>query len=451
MRMKKGDLSVPALLMMGGALYSMHFGASSMVWPMTWGKESGSSVFIAFIGAFITSLFLPLLAYVALARGQGTYFGLAKRAMPKFGPIFTSVTIIIMGPLYTIPRMSASSWDAICQATGFAPDSSIPIIVFSAFYYALTYWFLAGRSDMMDKVSKFLFPVLILIVVAIIGKGLMTPLGEWQPKTYETPALAYGFTQGYATSELLCALTLGIVVLNNLKGHGVTDERMNKNIIRVGIVGIGLLSLTHLGHMIVGANTGGTIELQYVTLYTQVAFELLGTIGGAIFSIGLVFASLTTAIGISAATAEFCEDASNKKLKYKKSIAIVCIFSAVIGAIGLTNILTYVAPIQDAVYPGAIILVLYYVLMPDCQNKRHLAVCKWGIIVSVFFGVLDGIYTYNNLLNLNLDWFVNLYLKLPFAEWKLAWVPVCAIVMACVYLFSSKKSEDVPVTDCISE
>ena len=68
MRMKKGDLSVPALLMMGGALYSMHFGASSMVWPMTWGKESGSSVFIAFIGAFITSLFLPLLAYVALAR-----------------------------------------------------------------------------------------------------------------------------------------------------------------------------------------------------------------------------------------------------------------------------------------------------------------------------------------------------------------------------------------------
>ena len=42
----------------------------------------------------------------------------------------------------------------------------------------------------------------------------MTPLGEWQPKTYETPALAYGFTQGYATSELLCALTFGIVVLN---------------------------------------------------------------------------------------------------------------------------------------------------------------------------------------------------------------------------------------------
>lgn len=53
MKLKKGDLSVPVLLMMGGALYSMHFGASSMVWPMTWGKESGSSIFLAFIGAFM--------------------------------------------------------------------------------------------------------------------------------------------------------------------------------------------------------------------------------------------------------------------------------------------------------------------------------------------------------------------------------------------------------------
>ncbi len=451
MRLKKGDLSIPVLFMMGGALYSMHFGASSMVWPMTWGKESGNSVFLAFIGAFITSLLLPLLAYVALARGQGTYYGLAKRAMPKFGPIFTSITIIIMGPLYTIPRMSASSWDAICQATGFAPDSPIPVILFSVFYYALTYWFLVGRSNVMDKVSKLLFPVLILIVVAIIGKGLMTPLGEWQMKTYETPALAYGFTQGYATSELLCALTFGVVILNNLKGHGVTDERMNQNIIRVGIVGIGLLSLTHLGHMIVGANTGGTIALQYVTLYTQVAFELLGTIGGTIFSIGLVFASLTTAIGISAATAEYCEDVSDKKLGYKKSITIVCIFSAIIGAIGLTNILTYVAPIQDAIYPGAIILVLYYVFMPDCQNPRHLAVCKWGIIVSVFFGILDGMYTYNNLLNLKFDWFVDIYLKLPFAQWKLTWVPVCAIVMVCVYLFSKNKKVEAEISGCVNE
>lgn len=441
MKEKKGDLTIPALLMMGGALYSMHFGASSMTWPMTWGKQSGASVFPAFVGAFITSLLLPLLAYVALARGGGTYFGLTKRVMPKFGPIFTTITIIILGPLYTIPRMSAASWDAITQASGWHPESPIPIMLFSVVYYAVTWWFLSGRSNMMDRVSKILFPLLILIVVCIIGKGILTPLGEWQPKSYEAPALAYGFTSGYATSELLCGLTFGIVVLNNLKGQGVSDEKMSWSIIKVGIIGIGLLSLTHLGHMIVGANTGGTIDLDYVELYTAVAFQLLGNVGGAVFAVGLVFASLTTAIGIGAATAEYCEDASAGKFPYKKAVIAVCVFSAIIGAIGLTNILTYVAPIQDAIYPGAIILVLYFVFMPNCNQKGHLAVCKWGMIVSVFFGVLDVIYTYNGLMNLNLDWFVNLYLKLPLAAWKLSWMPVCAVVMVIVYFAIGKKTE----------
>ena len=155
----------------------------------------------------------------------------------------------------------------------------------------------------------------------------------------------------------------------------------------------------------------------------------------------MIFASLTTAIGIGAATAEYCEDASAGKFPYKKAVIAVCVFSAIIGAIGLTNILTYVAPIQDAIYPGAIILVLYFVFMPNCNQKGHLAVCKWGMIVSVFFGVLDVIYTYNGLMNLNLDWFVNLYLKLPLAAWKLSWMPVCAVVMVIVYFAIGKKTE----------
>jgi len=56
---------------MGGALFSMHFGASSMIWPMTWGKESGSSVFPAFLGAYITGVFFPLLGVYCFIKGKG--------------------------------------------------------------------------------------------------------------------------------------------------------------------------------------------------------------------------------------------------------------------------------------------------------------------------------------------------------------------------------------------
>ena len=97
---KNGDLKLPALFMMGGALFSMHFGASSMVWPMNWGKESGSSVLIAFAGAFITSLLLTLLAYVALSRGNGSYSKIATRVLGnKLGKFYTVLTIVILGQI----------------------------------------------------------------------------------------------------------------------------------------------------------------------------------------------------------------------------------------------------------------------------------------------------------------------------------------------------------------
>ena len=35
----KNKLSGLELFLSGGALFSMHFGASSMVWPMNWGKD----------------------------------------------------------------------------------------------------------------------------------------------------------------------------------------------------------------------------------------------------------------------------------------------------------------------------------------------------------------------------------------------------------------------------
>ena len=57
----KKDLSAKQLLTMGGALFSMHFGASCMLYPVNWGKDSGTSVFIAYIAIVLTALLLPLL------------------------------------------------------------------------------------------------------------------------------------------------------------------------------------------------------------------------------------------------------------------------------------------------------------------------------------------------------------------------------------------------------
>ena len=250
----KGDLSVKSLIIMGGALFSMHFGASCVLFPVQWGRDSGDSVFIAYIAIVLTALLLPLLAYIALSRGKGTFWDLTTRLSPKFGKLFCALTALLLGPLYIIPRMSAAAWDALMQVTGVQVNSIIPLFLFNCAYYALTYWFIAGRSNIMDKIGKLLFPILLLIVIGVIGKGLLTPIAaEWVPKSYDQPAWAYGFLQGYQTGDLPAALLFGLVMLQGIRAAGVEESHISRNIVRLGFVGMGMLALTHLGHMLVGA------------------------------------------------------------------------------------------------------------------------------------------------------------------------------------------------------
>lgn len=449
--MKKKEMSMISLFLMGGALFAMHFGASSMIWPMTWGKESGSNVLIAYVGVFLTALLLPLLAYVALSRGKGTFLSVTTRAMPKFGQFFCGATIMILGPLYVIPRMSAASWDAIVQITGLKVDSIIPIVLFSCVYYLLTYWFVSSRSQMVDKISNILFPVLVLIVVGVIVKGLVTPISTWVEQSYDKPAFIYGFTEGYATGDLLCGLVFGIIILNNLKEKGVSENNLNNMVIKVGIVGIGMLCLTHLGHMLVGSFVGDTLDLQYASLYTQVVLLLWGKMGGIFFSIALIFASLTTAIGLTAATAEYFEEATKGKLPYKKGTFLVLLGSTVIGSIGLDSIVAFFAPLLDAFYPGAIVITLYYSFMPDCMNPKKLNAMRFGVIVSFFAGMLDVLYTYNSLFGLNIQVYNDFYTMIPLTAYKLSWVPI-ALIFMCIGYFTcrTERTEKTMVLDMVN-
>ena len=198
---QKGNISAFQLFLTGGALFSMHFGASSMVWPMNWGKESGTSVIPAFFGAFITSLLLVLIAYIALSKGNGSYNKLTNKVLgKKLGNFYTILTIAILGPLYAIPRMSAAAWDSVVQAFGLNPENKIPLIIFTVVFYVITYFFLMNPGKAMDKISSLLFPFLLVIVVLIVGKGFMYPISEPIEKVYEGSALttAIGMTSGCA-------------------------------------------------------------------------------------------------------------------------------------------------------------------------------------------------------------------------------------------------------------
>lgn len=432
-------------LLVGGAIFAMHFGGSSMIWPMTWGKESGTSVFPAFIGIYLTSLFFPLLGYIALSKAKGTFYTMASRVSPSFGKIFCSIAMLVLGPLFCIPRMSAAAWDAFLQVSGFTPESFMAPLIFSIIYYIITYWFIAKKSDAVDKVSKILLPVLIIAVIAVIGKGILLPIAIQNPKAYTVNAFAYGFKNGYSTAELICALVFATIIIDDLKFKGIGEEYINSNLIKVGIIGITMLTLTHLGHMIVGSYTGGIFEdLRYSALYSAVVLELWGTVGGAIFNIALLFAALTTAIGLAVATANFFEEITERRVSYKKSAGITLIISAFVTVLGLSSIVELAAPLLDIVYPAAITMTLFYAFIPNLENREKVfSSYKVAMIVSFIWGIYEGVLTYLQMFGISTGILKDIYNKVPLTSMGLGWIPITCTAIVIVLIFHRGKDKKI--------
>lgn len=420
----KNNLSGFELFLSGGALFSMHFGASSMVWPMNWGKESGTSVFLAFFGAFITSILLVFIAYLALSKGEGSFSKLTNKVLGKrLGNIYTGITIAMLGPFYVIPRMSAAAWDSIINAFGLNPASNFPLIIFTILFYLLTYFFLTNPGKEMEKISNLLFPFLLAIVIFIVIKGSVNPISTPVEKIYPGSAFAYGFTNGYATAEILCALIFGMVIVNNLEEKGIEKEYVTENMIKVGIVGLSMLTFAHFAHMWIGAHTGKVFEgLSYTALYTAVAARLYGKFGGILFSLSLFFAALTTAIGMTSGCARFFVEDSEGRCSYKKASIAILVLSVVFGSLGLSKILDYLGPILDGVYPAAIVLVLFFALTSDTKSEKYIRACRFSMLTAMVFGFIDTIWKYMTKAGLDPLGLVSLYEKIPLAKSSLLWI-----------------------------
>ena len=421
---------------MGGGLFSMHFGAACMLFPVQWGKDAGTALWPVFAGIIMSGIILPYLGYLALVRGDDTFLSLTRRISPRFGTFFVALTIFVIGPLYMVPRMSAAAWAAIVQITGLKTESMLPVVAFSVVYYLITYWFVVNPGEVVDKIGKILFPILIVVVTAVIIKSLATPISDtWAPPSFDMNPVLYGFLQGYATADLQCALLFGIIVIQGIRNAGVDGGSINRELARIGFVGLGLLAVTMIGHMIAGANTGGTIDLTLSALYTEMVRLQWGKAGGILFNIALVAAALTTAIGAVSSTSEIWEEIlaeKNPKLySYRNFCIVSCVLSAIVSFADLDTIVKVIGPVLDACYPPAIVIALFYCLWRGSDKDAHLAAAKWAVIASFAVSVLQLAVRYSEMFSLGWEHLSSLYGRLPLASYSLAWLPVSAVL----YLF----------------
>ena len=226
--------------------------------------------------------------------------------------------------------------------------------------------------------------------------------------------------------------------LRLLRNAGIAEKAINRNLIKIGIVGLGLLMITILGHMIAGANTGGTIDLTLSALYTEMVLQLWGSAGGILFNIALIAAALTTAVGAVSSTSEIWEEILHEKnervFTYRNFCIASCVLSCVVSFADLDTIVRVIGPVLDACYPAAIVIAMYYCLCRRTDAPANLSAGKWAVISAFLISILQLAVRYSEMFDLGWNALSKVYYSLPLAGYSLAWLPVCVIVFAVMNL-----------------
>ncbi len=399
------------IIVVGFALFAMFFGAGNLIFPPFLGVLSGSSWITGFAGFIIADVGLALLAILAAARCNGEVNKVLSRSGKSLAIILGSAIMICLGPLLAIPRTAATTFEM-----GITPlFNGFSQVLFSIIFFAITFILTIKPSKVVDIIGQFLTPALLIALGVLIIKGIVSPLGEMNLTPLTENLFAEGVKQGYQTMDALGAVALSTVIISSLINKGYKDEKQKvKLTLKAGVVAaIGLIlvygGLTYLGSTV---STMYGKDVVQTRLIVEITASLLGNTGKIILAIIVMLACLTTAIGLTSATAQFFEKTTNGKLKYELIVTVVCVFSAIISNFGVSTIIKFSAPILDIIYPATVVLVVMTLFSNRIKNDN-------AFKGATYVALLVSILTVANNMGLVHISFIN---KLPFSSIGFNWI-----------------------------
>ncbi|MED9947867.1 MAG: branched-chain amino acid transport system II carrier protein [Peptacetobacter hiranonis] len=418
------------VIVFGFALFAMFFGAGNLIFPPYLGIITGPEWLTAFAGFTFADAGLALLAVMATAKYDGDIIALFRRAGGKLAIVLGCADILCIGPFLAIPRTGATTYEM-----GIMPllGNTIPIAVFAAIFFILTYILTIKPSKVVDIVGRVLTPALLIALAVIIVKGVISPLGPVVDEPMIEGVIGEGIAQGYQTMDAFAAIALASVLIVSLneKGYNTISDKL-KAIMKSGVLACVGLALVYGGLCFLGAtvSTMYGVDAQQSQVIVNITEGLLGQTGKMILAVCVSLACLTTSIGLTSATGQFFEKLSGGKLKYKTVVLAVCIFSACMASIGVGGIIKVASPVLSIVYPPTIVLVVLAFFTEKIQNDN---VYKFAVYTSLIVSILTVIQSYGVAMPF-LDY-------LPLKEFGFNWVVPVLIAGVIGHFVPGKNSE----------
>ncbi|QEA01217.1 branched-chain amino acid transport system II carrier protein [Lysinibacillus fusiformis] len=398
-------------IIVGLALFAIFFGAGNLIFPPSIGNSAGVSWISALMGFSLTGVILPVLAVYAIYNTGGTVEALTRPIGNWFYKAFNTVMMVCIGMVVTIPRMSATTHElGVSQII-----PTIPLLVSVLAFFTICFYFAMDQSNVIDKIGKWLTPVLVIILIILIGKGVLDPIGaavHTEAKNVFANAIIAAYQTGDVGTGILCApIFLAAIVSYGYKG------KQSKKVALGGmaIAAIGLIAV-YGGLLYLGATSSGIITNpgSNTELLASIAYRVIGNLGKALLAICVVFACLTSAIGVMVISSQFLNELTKEKLGYKTWVLIMCIVGATIGSLGVGAIVEITLPIFLVIYPVIIVLVLlgaFDRLVPNAGAY------KGTVLFAFLVSVVETISSYG----ITIPGVTKLILHLPLQSSGFAW------------------------------
>lgn len=363
--MKK--LNSKQILSVSLTLFAIFFGAGNMIFPPAMGQLAGANFPFALAGFILTDAGIAILGMIAVVFVGTSIDDLGKLVSKKFAVCLSVGIYLLIGPLFALPRTGSVSFELALLPYIPRDMNWVFSLIFTGCFFLVTYYLSSNPNKVIDVVGKYMTPILLLSIAAIfvaclIGNPVQSGtiqygiIGEPQ-QDYQTIPFSKGMIEGYNALDGPAGLAFAILVINAIKEYGVKDKKsIAKYTIISGIGAAIFLSVVYFMLTYAGAITITSFDNGGALLHALTS-SLFGDVGGIILGIAVLLACLTTAIGLTTSFSDYFKQLF-PQLSYKKTAALVCMFSFIISNVGLSHLITFSLPVLMMVYPVTVVLIL---------------------------------------------------------------------------------------------
>lgn len=416
------------ILFLGMALFAMFFGAGNLLLPAFLGLQTRTDWVSAFSGFSLTAILAPFLAVFAVAISGNYFTDLGSRANVKFAYALALINVLCIGPLIALPRSGASVYEVAIQPI--LPNAQ-PVWV-SVIFFGVVMVLSFSMNKLTGVLGKLLGPILLFFLAVLIVPALFIGSEVDLPPTIIEDRFYVGFQEGYQTMDVLAGLIFAVILIAGAKSRGYThvNDRVEV-VVKSAIFAAGCMLLVYGGMFYLGAHANVEItNLSRSGLLLHIATQQLGSNGIYLISILMILACLTTAIALTAGSANFFERLTKGKLGYIEGIISITLVSVILGITGVDAIIEYASTLLNFIYPVTLVLILSVLLFGGTiKNQKPYFITLIITMIISFIRVLIKWFP-------NEEVFTQLLEALPLARFNLEWVlpAVLTFIITCFVL-----------------